>query len=114
MILIRVYGNKTDLLIDRKAETRNFKLLNAAGLAPRLYGTFETGLVYEYVEGDILTVDTCHVENVYTLVAQTMADMHCVHGSGDMDRQPNLWCKMKQFLDLVPDDRFSDSGKDVR
>lgn len=28
MVLVRVYGNKTDLLIDREAEIKNIKVLN--------------------------------------------------------------------------------------
>lgn len=32
VILVRVYGQNTDLLIDRKAETENIKVQNAAAI----------------------------------------------------------------------------------
>lgn len=112
VILIRVYGNKTDLLIDRKAETRNMKLLHEVGLAPRLYATFLNGLVYEYVPGLVLTVETCRLQDTYYLVARTMANMHCV-GSNSGQKEPELWTKLKQFLKLTPKE-FSDPQKQKR
>lgn len=51
VVLIRIYGNKTDLLIDRKAETKNICMLHRYSFAPQLYATFENGLAYEYVPG---------------------------------------------------------------
>lgn len=38
VVLVRIYGNKTDLLIDRNAEKKNIKLLHEHKLAPELYG----------------------------------------------------------------------------
>lgn len=112
VILIRVYGNKTDLLIDRKAETQNIKLLHEAGLAPKLFATFNNGLVYQYVPGDVLTTESVRSKATYVLVAQTLADMHCVDSNG-ISKDPVLWDKLRQFLNLVPD-QFRDEEKQKR
>lgn len=111
-VLVRVYGNKTDLLIDRKAETRNILLLNSAGLAPQLYATFQNGLAYEFVPGNTLTDKTVSQPEIYRLVASHMAHMHQVKVA-DQPHQPVLWNKLQNFLDLVPE-RFTDSCKHRR
>jgi len=108
-VLVRVYGNKTDLLIDRKAETRNILRLNSAGLAPELYATFENGLAYEFVPGCTLTDKTVTQPEIYQLVAAHMAHMHQVKIL-DQPSQPVLWDKLQQFFDLVPE-RFTDNCK---
>ncbi|KAK2086336.1 hypothetical protein P7K49_035761 [Saguinus oedipus] len=50
-VLVRVYGERTELLVDRENEVRNFQLLRAHGCAPKLYCTFQNGLCYEYMQG---------------------------------------------------------------
>lgn len=61
VVLIRIYGNKTDLLIDRKAETKNICMLHRYGFAPQLYATFVNGLAYEYVPGVTLKPGKLHI-----------------------------------------------------
>lgn len=116
VVLIRVYGNKTDLLIDRKAETRNIQLLQRHGFAPSLYGVFQNGLAYEYVPGVTLTAESVVSASVWPLVARRMAEMHRldIRWSGCKDApEPVLWTKTTQFLQLVPE-RFSDEAKNQR
>lgn len=114
-VLIRVYGNKTDLLIDRKAETKNIKMLHRYGFAPSLFATFKNGLAYEYVPGVTLKPETVILEDIYTLVAKQMAEMHKVNHEGiaDHDKVPMLETKIKKFLNLIPDE-FTDKKKTER
>ncbi|XP_071453508.1 ethanolamine kinase 1 [Hetaerina americana] len=114
MVLVRVYGQKTDLLIDRAAETRNMKVMHKAGYAPRLYATFENGLVYEFVPGITLTVETVRLPSIFTLVARMLAQMHCLdlmssenNGWSDSipgkeQNEPILWKKASSFTELAP------------
>ncbi|XP_075159359.1 ethanolamine kinase 1 [Haematobia irritans] len=118
VILVRVYGNKTDLLIDRKAETRNILLLHTYGFAPTLYATFKNGLVYDFVPGVTLNTDSVHHPDVWSLVAQRMADMHRLvkpdwNRNAESKPVPMLWKKTQSFFDLVPE-RFSDANKHKR
>ncbi|KAH8409192.1 hypothetical protein KR009_010213 [Drosophila setifemur] len=119
VVLVRIYGNKTDLLIDRKAETQNFLLLHTYGLAPSLYATFKNGLVYEYVPGNTLNTDSVLCPEIWPLVARRMAEMHRKvkkHGDGTGEAVkplPMIWTKTQSFLDLVPE-RFSDAEKHKR
>ncbi|XP_066906941.1 ethanolamine kinase 1 isoform X1 [Halyomorpha halys] len=108
IILIRMYGKNTDLLIDRKAETRNFKLLQKAGFAPQLYAIFGNGLAYEYIHGEILTVETVRAPSIYPLVATMLAKIHKINNQDS--QKPILWDLMKQYLKLVPE-TFSNPEK---
>lgn len=113
VVLVRVYGNKTDLLIDRKKETENIRLLHRYGYAPALYATFRNGLAYEFVPGVTLTPDTVRDERTWPLVARRMAQMHKVQDGTEGGREPALPEKMDQFLKLLPE-VFSDPEKDKR
>nr|CAH7756816.1 unnamed protein product [Callosobruchus chinensis] len=112
-VLIRVYGNKTDLLIDRQAETKNILLLNRAGLAPDLYATFKNGLAYRYVPGIVLDWEMARQSDVYKLVARRMARLHKVCAGQSGKTKPVIWDKLRKFLDLVPD-VFTDPEKNAR
>lgn len=111
-VLIRVYGNKTDMLIDRKAETRNIRMLHEYGFAPSLFATFKNGLAYEYVPGVTLKPETVVLENIYTLVARQMAEMHKVRHEGidPKGRVPMVESQVSKFLNLLPA-QLSDSDK---
>lgn len=114
VLLVRIYGNKTDLLIDRNAEKINIAFLHKHGLAPKLYATFKNGLVYEFVPGCTLNTSTVYEPKVWKLVAINMAKMHKLPLSVDeSDKEPMLKTKTAKFLDLVPE-TFSDPVKHQR
>ncbi|XP_063240047.1 ethanolamine kinase 1 [Bacillus rossius redtenbacheri] len=112
-VLVRVYGEKTDLLIDRTAETRNIKMLHRAGHAPRLWATFANGLAYGYVAGEVLTAETCRDPGVFPLVARSLARVHRLDCGPAEPRRPCLWGQVRRFLDLAPV-RFPDPRRQAR
>ncbi|KAK9852291.1 hypothetical protein MYU51_008731 [Penicillium brevicompactum] len=50
-VLMRAYGNGTEILIDRERETRSHALLASRGLAPPLLARFQNGLLYRFIRG---------------------------------------------------------------
>lgn len=69
-VLVRIYGNKTELIIDRKKElvvswritnttylSQNMDLLYKSGFGPKLYATFNNGIIYGYFHGKSLTTE---------------------------------------------------------
>jgi ethanolamine kinase len=89
------------------------QLLHNAGYAPRLYATFCNGLAYEYVPGVILNTTSCRDPDVFPLVARMMAHMHRVDGGDDVPKEPSIWLKIQQFLDIMPQ-RFEGAEKQAR
>ncbi|XP_023496094.1 ethanolamine kinase 2 isoform X2 [Equus caballus] len=68
-VLVRVYGERTELLVDRENEVRNFQLLRAHGCAPKLYCTFQNGLCYEYMRGMALGPEHIREPRLFSLSA---------------------------------------------
>ncbi|XP_076252215.1 ethanolamine kinase 1 isoform X2 [Rhynchophorus ferrugineus] len=112
-VLVRIYGNKTDLIIDRKAETRNILFLSKQGLAPNLYATFENGLAYRYQPGCTLNTETVRKPFIYSLVAKKMAKLHKAKVDGIENPKPFIWKKSRDFLNLVPEE-FSSQKNQTR
>lgn len=56
-VLVRIYGRKTELFVDRETELRNFQVLRAHGCAPDLYCAFQNGLCYQFLPGIALGPD---------------------------------------------------------
>lgn len=75
-VLIRIYGRKSELLIDRLAELSSLKVLAGMGLAEPVYGRFRNGLVYGYVEGRPLT--KADFPAYSQAIAREMARWHCL------------------------------------
>ncbi|XP_078271097.1 ethanolamine kinase 1-like isoform X2 [Rhinoraja longicauda] len=53
-VLVRMYGNMTELYVDHATEVKHFQLLHAHHCAPELYCTFQNGLCYEFIKGAVL------------------------------------------------------------
>lgn len=65
VVLVRIYGNKTELLVDRENEVKSFRVLHEHRCAPRLYCTFNNGLCYEFLQGAALEPKHIRSEPVF-------------------------------------------------
>ncbi|XP_029455972.1 LOW QUALITY PROTEIN: ethanolamine kinase 1 [Rhinatrema bivittatum] len=120
VVLVRIYGNKTELLVDREEELKSFRVLQAHGCAPQLYCTFNNGLCYEFMQGAAL--DPEHVCNpsityygflFYRLIARQLAKIHAIHAHNGWIPKSNLWFKMGKYFSLVPKE-FEDQEVNTR
>nr|XP_033807467.1 ethanolamine kinase 1 isoform X3 [Geotrypetes seraphini] len=102
VVLVRIYGNKTELLVDRDEELKSFRVLQAHGCAPQLYCTFNNGFCYEFMQGAAL--DPEHVCNptIFRLIARQLAKIHAIHAHNGWIPKSNLWFKMGKYFSLVP------------
>ncbi|KAK2722932.1 hypothetical protein QYM36_003202 [Artemia franciscana] len=99
MILIRVYGVGTNLIINRQIEINNLFRLQEVGIGSKLYATFKNGLAYEYIKGEKLDTTLCCSEKIYPKIAHQLARFHAVPLESD-ERKPHLWKKLRLFLNL--------------
>ncbi|KAK3694671.1 kinase-like domain-containing protein [Podospora appendiculata] len=83
-ILLRAYGNGTDLIIDRHRETQNHELLMKHGLAPELLARFENGMMYRFIRGTVTHPADLRKPSIYKAVARRLAQWHasvpCIPG----------------------------------
>ncbi|XP_039737783.1 ethanolamine kinase 2 isoform X1 [Pteropus medius] len=111
-VLVRVYGERTELLVDRENEVRNFQLLRAHGCAPKLYCTFQNGLCYEYMRGMALGPEHIREPRLFRLIALEMAKIHTIHANGSLPK-PTLWHKMHSYFTLVKNEISPSLSTDV-
>ncbi|XP_028652995.1 ethanolamine kinase 2 [Erpetoichthys calabaricus] len=100
-VLVRVYGNKTELFVDRDNELKSFQVLHANGCAPHLYCTFQNGLCYEFMEGEALGPQLVRDPVLFRLIAREMARIHAIHAHNGCVPKPNLWIKLRKYFALV-------------
>lgn len=89
-----------------------FQYLQNVGFTPPLFATFNNGLVYQYIPGEVLTVETVRDVAAYPLVARKMAQLHKVRAN-DTCCKPMLWPKLEQFISLVPE-QYAYADKQIR
>ncbi|XP_006133146.3 ethanolamine kinase 2 isoform X2 [Pelodiscus sinensis] len=99
-VLVRVYGRKTELFVDRDNELKNFQVLHAHGCAPKLYCTFQNGLCYEFMQGMALGPEHVREPQIFRLIAWEMAKIHTIHANGSLPK-PNLWHKLHKYLAIM-------------
>jgi len=57
VVLVRIYGSKSDLLIDREREIKAVAILNTKDCAAPIFCLFENGMAYGYASGIMINVD---------------------------------------------------------
>ncbi|KAG7456201.1 hypothetical protein MATL_G00249300 [Megalops atlanticus] len=102
VVLVRIYGNKTELFVDRENEVKSFRVLQAHRCAPRLYCTFNNGLCYEFLQGTALEPEHIRSPSVFRLIARQLAKYHAIHAHNGWVPKSDLWLKMGKYFSLVP------------
>ena len=94
---VRVFGEKSAEIIDREAELRTMILLDKMGQAPPLHATFENGVIYGYVPGNVLCPIELMTGKYDQLVASKMAEWHA--SSTLLSGQPlKIWTTIQKWL----------------
>lgn len=92
-ILLRAYGNGTDLIIDRARETQNHELLCRHGLAPELLARFDNGMMYRFIRGSVTHPEDLRKRDIYLAVARRLAQWHatvpCLPGKTHVSERIN-------------------------
>ncbi|XP_072234062.1 ethanolamine kinase 1 [Leuresthes tenuis] len=101
VVLVRIYGNKTELLVDRENEVKSFRVLHAHRCAPRLYCTFNNGLCYEFLQGAALEPEHIRSHPVFRLIARQLAKYHAIHAHNGWVPQSDMWLKMGKYFALI-------------
>uniref|UniRef100_A0A8C5M6G4 ethanolamine kinase n=1 Tax=Leptobrachium leishanense TaxID=445787 RepID=A0A8C5M6G4_9ANUR len=109
-VLVRVYGKRTELFVDREDEVKSFQLLGDHGCAPTLYCTFQNGLCYKFMRGLALGPEHVRDPHILRLIAHEMARYHCIPAHNGCIPKSELWKKMEKYLSIL----HIDEGLQVR
>ncbi|CAG8805649.1 27209_t:CDS:2, partial [Dentiscutata erythropus] len=116
-ILIRTYGKRTDVIIDRKREIMTIRYLSKLGLVRPVYCRFNNGIVYGYTPGRALSVPDMSNQRICLLIAEHMAVWHKVNFSNEKESTlfPVLWKWLrevpKSYIDPKTDEKFQKNFK---
>lgn len=93
IVLVRTYGNGTDLIIDRDREFVSHLVLHSLNLAPAIHARFGNGLVYGFISGRSLEYNELSNDKLYPLIASKLA---CLHRSASIDTIDESLSRLKQ------------------
>jgi ethanolamine kinase len=75
-LLIRIYGDNTEILINRERDNDVFQQLSNIGFGIKLYATFNNGRIEEYIDCTTLSVDDmCNVV-LSRAIATKLCELH--------------------------------------
>ena len=111
MLLVRVYGHKSELMIDRQREVINLQFLEKHGCCAPLYATFENGICYGFVPGRPLDVKNVKEMPVVRLVVQSMVRLHSV--PVEENAEASLFPTLHKWMEILPRS-FPDEEKQKR
>lgn len=87
-VLLRAYGQGTDLIIDRDRETQNHELLTRYNLAPALLARFHNGMLYRFMKGAVTSPADLRREDIWRAVARRLAEWHALVPCLPTHREP--------------------------
>ncbi|OAA43039.1 Protein kinase-like domain protein [Beauveria brongniartii RCEF 3172] len=128
-ILLRAYGNGTDILIDREREAANHELLMKYNLAPALLARFANGMLYRFIPGSVAQPKDLPDRVLSKAIARRLAQWHAtvpclpdirnpatsIELTGNSNKAkianaapgkttPNLWSTIQKWILALPVD----------
>lgn len=107
-VLMRVYGQGTNLIIDRHREYILHLVLHSLLLAPSVHARFSNGLVYGYLPGRSLEPSELSHPALYPLIAQLLGSWHHRVSTADIEdgvqklHRYTVQMKKRRLLQLLP------------
>jgi len=116
-VLLRVYGQGSELLIDREKELRLLASLYKCGVGPKLYGSFVNGFVYGYFPGRPLSPHDLRSCKLNERIAASLGRWHkmelkeeCQDRKIEESNNTNvssssratIWTTIDDWLSLIP------------
>jgi len=98
MVLVRVYGQGTAMIIDREGEMKNMARMQGIGLGGKLYAAFNNGICYQFLAGEVLSQSRLWETEIWKGVAKAMATMHSAPLQPAEETTPCLWVRLKHFI----------------
>lgn len=95
-VLVRIYGEGSDIFFDREEEIRIFESISTHGHGPRLLTQFPQGRVEEFIHAKTLSACDLRDPEISTLIAAKMREFHNLNMPGS--KNALLWPRMRKWL----------------
>ena len=112
-ILLRAYGNGSNILVDRDMEARTHTILTQQGLAAPLLARFQNGLLYKFTPGRVCTAQDLSEESIWPAVAAKLGEWHArlPLPKQELGNERNIWTVLKQWVAALPDDELEEDKR---
>ena len=98
-ILVRVFGENTEKVIDRERERFVIESLSTFGIGTPILTWFTNGRVETFLDSVALRADEMNFANYVPLIGEVVAKFHACELS--LDKKPALFQTMYKYLDLI-------------
>ncbi|KAL8243207.1 hypothetical protein R6Q59_009465 [Mikania micrantha] len=95
-VLVRIYGEGSDIFFDREEEIRTFEAISTHGHGPHLLARFPEGRVEEFIHAKTLSAFDLRDPEISTLIAAKMREFHGLNMPGS--KTAVLWTRMRKWL----------------
>ncbi|WJX93046.1 hypothetical protein P8452_74617 [Trifolium repens] len=95
-VLVRIYGEGTNIFFDRANEIRTFEFISKNGQGPRLLGRFAQGRVEEFIRARTLSAPDMRDPTISALIASKMKEFHDLEMPGS--KNVYLWDRLRNWL----------------
>eukprot|EP01084_Bolivina_argentea_P282729 484021_1 len=108
-LLVRVYGENTEVLIDRNREEKLFYELGQLKFGPTMYGIFGNGRIEQWY--DNAHALQLHERKYCKKISETLADMHSIHPELLKSERSEslLWKTMNKWYGIASNIEFKDN-----
>ena len=113
-LLVRVFGAKTDIMIDRLKDNTVFAELGALSFGPSFHGAFRNGRIEGWREMRPLGPEEMGAPRFLSGIARRLALMHSLRPAclaGPAAQAPELWATCDRWLASVLELRFDGGGE---
>ncbi|RSL60553.1 hypothetical protein CEP53_005399 [Fusarium sp. AF-6] len=108
-VLVKVYGDGTDITIDRNKELKVHQLLAENKLSSSPLVRFANGHAYQFIDGRTCSVSDMANPAIHRGVARELARWHATlpivepkDQQSSLEHQPSVWATAKKWLDAIP------------
>ncbi|KAK9080795.1 hypothetical protein SSX86_000553 [Deinandra increscens subsp. villosa] len=95
-VLVRIYGEGSDIFFDREDEIRTFESISTHGHGPRLLALFPEGRVEEFIHAKTLSASDLRDPETSTLIAAKLREFHGLNMPGS--KTAVLWPTVRKWL----------------
>ena len=107
-ILVRIYGPRTELVIDRSKENEVVDVLSLRKEGPTIWGRFENGRLESWLAGSSLTPAQMREPHLSGLIAATLARLHVQ--SMPFAREPVVAAVLRKWALVAQEVSFPDDA----
>lgn len=109
-LLVRIYGENTEVLIDREREQKLFYELGVIGVGPKLYALFGNGRVEQWYDNAHALL--LHERKYCPKISKALAEFHSLHPKllKTEQSQSLLWKTIDKWYNIASNVEFKDNN----